>query len=90
LEPLLDRLAEDPTRVVCPVINQLNHETLRQDITPAVDIGIFEMDRLQFGWTKMFPRELARRVSDVDPFRYEALKASYNKPVYCLYLNMNL
>ena len=35
LEPLLERIAEDPTRVVCPVIESIDAETFAISHTPA-------------------------------------------------------
>ncbi|XP_076818442.1 polypeptide N-acetylgalactosaminyltransferase 4-like isoform X1 [Clavelina lepadiformis] len=51
LEPLLERIAEDPTRVVCPVIEVIDADTFAMSLTPArhVPIGAFGWG-LEFRW----------------------------------------
>ncbi|XP_076818443.1 polypeptide N-acetylgalactosaminyltransferase 4-like isoform X2 [Clavelina lepadiformis] len=51
LEPLLERIAEDPTRVVCPVIEVIDADTFAMSLTPArsVQRGILSWS-LNFNW----------------------------------------
>nr|XP_039264974.1 polypeptide N-acetylgalactosaminyltransferase 4-like [Styela clava] len=51
LEPLLERIAEDPTRVVCPVIEVIDSDTFAMGITSSrsVQVGILGWS-LGFNW----------------------------------------
>lgn len=63
LEPLLARIAEDRTRVVCPVIDVISDETF--EYIPASDMtwGGFNW-KLNFRWYRVPQRELDRRGGD--------------------------
>lgn len=63
LEPLLDRLMEDRTRVVCPIIDVISDETF--EYIPASDMtwGGFNW-KLNFRWYRVPQRELDRRNND--------------------------
>lgn len=61
LEPLLDRIAKDPTNVVCPVIDVISDDTLEfffRDST-GVNVGGFDWN-LQFNWHAVPDREKKR------------------------------
>lgn len=63
LEPLLARISEDPTRVVCPIIDVISDETFQY--VPASDMtwGGFNW-KLNFRWYRVPQRELDRRNGD--------------------------
>lgn len=63
LEPLLARLVEDRTRVVCPIIDVISDETF--EYIPASDMtwGGFNW-KLNFRWYRVPQRELDRRKGD--------------------------
>lgn len=63
LEPLLARLVEDRTRVVCPIIDVISDETF--EYIPASDMtwGGFNW-KLNFRWYRVPQRELERRKGD--------------------------
>lgn len=63
LEPLLDRLVDDRTRVVCPIIDVISDETF--EYIPASDMtwGGFNW-KLNFRWYRVPQRELDRRSND--------------------------
>lgn len=63
LEPLLARLVEDRTRVVCPIIDVISDETF--EYIPASDMtwGGFNW-KLNFRWYRVPQRELDRRKND--------------------------
>lgn len=63
LEPLLSRLVEDRTRVVCPIIDVISDETF--EYIPASDMtwGGFNW-KLNFRWYRVPQRELDRRKGD--------------------------
>jgi polypeptide N-acetylgalactosaminyltransferase len=68
LEPLLDRVAENRTTVVTPVIDCIVADTFEyaNKQTKSVQIGGFGWD-LVFSWHDIPERELKRRKSTVDP-----------------------
>ena len=70
LEPLLDRIAENSTNVVTPVIDVINDKSLvyQYGTAKAINIGGFEWN-LQFNWHGIPQRELDRRKNDNDPIQ---------------------
>lgn len=68
LEPLLDRIAENRSNVVTPIIDVLSDETLRYQWSSArsTSVGGFDWN-LQFNWHAIPERERKRRKSEVDP-----------------------
>jgi polypeptide N-acetylgalactosaminyltransferase len=72
LEPLLDRIAKDPTAVVCPVIDVINDKTFEYHYrgeAGAVNVGGFDWN-LQFNWHSVPEREKKRRKYPTDPVWY--------------------
>ncbi|GFR01980.1 polypeptide N-acetylgalactosaminyltransferase 5, partial [Trichonephila clavata] len=63
LEPLLDRIAEDRTRVVCPIIDVISDATF--EYVPASDMtwGGFNW-KMNFRWYRVPQREVDRRHGD--------------------------
>ncbi|XP_055856085.1 putative polypeptide N-acetylgalactosaminyltransferase 9 [Episyrphus balteatus] len=68
LEPLLDRIAKNSTNVVCPVIDNINSETLQYHYTKgsAIQIGGFDWG-LNFDWNPIPEREEKRRNNSAEP-----------------------
>jgi len=68
LEPLLDRIAEDPRAVVCPVIDVIDDTTLEYHYhdSSGVNVGGFDWN-LQFNWHSVPERERARHASTAEP-----------------------
>jgi len=56
LEPLLDRIARDPTNVVCPVIDIINDDTLAFQKSSYLAVGGFDWN-LVFNWHGVPQRE---------------------------------
>ncbi|XP_040061981.1 polypeptide N-acetylgalactosaminyltransferase 5 [Ixodes scapularis] len=63
LEPLLARIAEDRTRVVCPVIDVISDETFEYISASDLTWGGFNW-KLNFRWYRVPQRELDRRGGD--------------------------
>ena len=70
LEPLLDRIARDPTNVACPVIEIIDDNTLRYIIAPPthVQVGGFTW-RLTFNWHSIPQSEFVKRQHPAEPVR---------------------
>jgi len=66
LEPLLDRIARDPTNVVCPVIDIINDETLAYQKSTYLAVGGFDWN-LVFNWHGIPQREKDRRSHHAEP-----------------------
>lgn len=68
LEPLLDRIAKNPTTVVCPVIDVIDDNTFEfhHGKAAAVQVGGFDWN-LQFSWHAIPDRDKKRRKYDTDP-----------------------
>ncbi|KAK8765461.1 LOW QUALITY PROTEIN: polypeptide N-acetylgalactosaminyltransferase 13-like [Amblyomma americanum] len=63
LEPLLARIAEDRTRVVCPVIDVISDETFEYISASDMTWGGFNW-KLNFRWYRVPQREVDRRGGD--------------------------
>lgn len=71
LEPLLSRIGEDPSAVVCPVIDVIDDKTFEYHFRPesqSINVGGFDWN-LQFNWHSIPERELRRRKQSTDPVR---------------------
>ena len=66
LEPLLDRIARDPTNVVCPVIDIINDDTLAYQKSSYLAVGGFDWN-LVFNWHGVPQREKSRRSHQAEP-----------------------
>lgn len=70
LEPLLDRIARDPTNVVCPVIEVINDDTfqVRSSKPRDAQVGGFSWG-LIFNWHAIPSKERARHQHPAEPVR---------------------
>ena len=69
LEPLLHRVGQDSTAVVCPVIHIINDDTFQYTKSFSLHWGAFNWD-LHFRWYTLGPSELAvRRGNMTAPYR---------------------
>ncbi|KAK8396083.1 hypothetical protein O3P69_005295 [Scylla paramamosain] len=70
LEPLLDRIARDPTNVVCPVIDVISDDTfqIRLSKPKDVQVGGFSWG-LIFNWHAIPSKERARHQHPAEPVR---------------------
>ncbi|KYB25760.1 putative polypeptide N-acetylgalactosaminyltransferase 9 isoform X1 [Tribolium castaneum] len=68
LEPLLDRIARDPTTVVCPVIDVIDDTTLEYHFhdSGGVNVGGFDWN-LQFNWHAVPEHEKKRHKNPAEP-----------------------
>lgn len=68
LEPLVDRIARDPTTVVCPVIDVIDDDTLQYHYrdSSGVNVGGFDWN-LQFNWHSVPDRERKKHNSTAEP-----------------------
>ncbi|KAJ8923352.1 hypothetical protein NQ315_001910, partial [Exocentrus adspersus] len=68
LEPLLDRIARDPTTVVCPVIDVIDDTTLEYHYhdSGGVNVGGFDWN-LQFNWHAVPEHEKKRHKNPAEP-----------------------
>lgn len=86
LEPLLGRISEDPTAVVCPVIDVIDDKTFeyhyRSD-SSSINVGGFDWN-LQFNWHSLPDREKSRRKHSTDPIRSPTMVKFINSINYFL------
>ncbi|KAL3832393.1 hypothetical protein ACJMK2_024040 [Sinanodonta woodiana] len=68
LEPLLARIKEDRTTVLCPEIDNIDKDTLYIGGTGSFSVGGFWWS-LHFSWRPIPEHEKKRRKSSVDPIR---------------------
>ena len=57
LEPLLDRIADNPANVVCPMIAGINMDTFRfepHNVSFGIPYGRFKWEGLLFDWAWLF------------------------------------
>ncbi|KAK5641529.1 hypothetical protein RI129_010076 [Pyrocoelia pectoralis] len=68
LEPLLDRIAQDSTTVVCPVIDVIDDTTLEYHWrdSSGVNVGGFDWN-LQFNWHAVPEREKSKHQNSAEP-----------------------
>ncbi|CAG0920509.1 unnamed protein product [Notodromas monacha] len=68
LEPLMDRIAKDPTTVVCPVIDVISDENFEYmgKAQDTVNVGGFDWN-LQFNWHAVPDHERKRHDNPADP-----------------------
>ncbi|KAJ3645599.1 hypothetical protein Zmor_023241 [Zophobas morio] len=68
IEPLLDRIARDPTTVVCPVIDVIDDTTLEYHFhdSGGVNVGGFDWN-LQFNWHAVPDHEKKRHKNPAEP-----------------------
>jgi hypothetical protein len=70
LESLISRIAEDRTRVVCPVIDIISDDTFAYVRSFELHWGAFNWE-LHFRWYTLGGGEIKKRKEDVtEPFRY--------------------
>uniref|UniRef100_A0A5K3EWY6 Glyco_trans_2-like domain-containing protein n=1 Tax=Mesocestoides corti TaxID=53468 RepID=A0A5K3EWY6_MESCO len=70
LEPLLDRIAENSTNVVVPVIDVINSETLQYNHAPSKSIQVGGFDwSLIYRWHPIPPRDAIRPGAPNSPVR---------------------
>ena len=69
LEPLLSRISEKRSAVVCPEIDVISAQTLAYSGVGGRSVGGFWWS-LHFSWRPMPAREEKRRKSPTDPIRY--------------------
>lgn len=69
LEPLLARIKEDHTAVLCPEIDLIDKNTLQYGGTGSFSVGGFWWS-LHFSWRPIPQHEQRRRSSAISPIRY--------------------
>jgi polypeptide N-acetylgalactosaminyltransferase len=70
LESLISRIAEDRTRVVCPVIDIISDDTFAYVRSFELHWGAFNWE-LHFRWYTLGGSEIKKRKEDItEPFRY--------------------
>ncbi|KAJ8314078.1 hypothetical protein KUTeg_008639 [Tegillarca granosa] len=74
LEPLLARIKEDRTCVLCPEIDLIDKDTLQYGGTGSFSVGGFWWS-LHFSWRPIPDHEKKRRLTSIDPIRIEPLLA---------------
>ena len=68
LEPILYRIHQDRTVVLCPMIDAINDKTLEFSRQGGLAVGGFTW-ALHFTWRSLPEREQKRRTSEADPAR---------------------
>ncbi|XP_012862295.1 polypeptide N-acetylgalactosaminyltransferase 14 [Echinops telfairi] len=68
LQPLLHRVNEDSTRVVCPVIDIIHLDTFNYIESASELRGGFDWS-LHFQWEQLTPKQKAQRLDITDPIR---------------------
>ncbi|KAG8222620.1 hypothetical protein J437_LFUL002613 [Ladona fulva] len=66
LEPLLDRIAGDSTRVVCPVIDSIDDSTFEYKFHRSYSVGGFSWD-LKFNWHAVPEHERRKHKNSAEP-----------------------
>ena len=69
LEPLLARIKEKRSAILCPLVDAINDKTLEHSKYKGSAVGGFSWS-LHFTWDPVSPRELKRRKLPTDPIRY--------------------
>lgn len=69
LEPMLDRVKENYTRVVAPVINMISSYTFSASGGGNTQVGMFKLTNPSFNWMPVQKQEIRRRKSKADPIR---------------------
>uniref|UniRef100_A0A665W503 Polypeptide N-acetylgalactosaminyltransferase n=1 Tax=Echeneis naucrates TaxID=173247 RepID=A0A665W503_ECHNA len=72
LEPLLERVAQDRTKVVSPIMDVIDWQTFQYNATQWPVRGVFDW-RLDFHWESDFPMQDKEADSAVQPLRTPAL-----------------
>ncbi|MPC93108.1 Polypeptide N-acetylgalactosaminyltransferase 13 [Portunus trituberculatus] len=76
LEPLLSRIAEDRTRVVCPIIDIIHEDTFQYVRSFELHWGAFNWN-LHFRWYTLGQHELEGRKRDItEAYRWVACVAT--------------
>ena len=68
LEPMLARIADNKTNVICPVIDQISDETFHLSYARDISVGGFDWN-LQFSWHGVPAREKVRLKNAASPIR---------------------
>ncbi|CAF1405410.1 unnamed protein product [Adineta ricciae] len=72
LEPLVYRIKQKRTAILCPIIDLINAFALSYNSGQPNSIGVFTWS-LHFSWSGIFPRLLNTRQSRIDPISLEPL-----------------
>ena len=86
LEPLLDRIADDWSNVVTPVIDVIEDGTFKYlyGSAKSTSVGGFDWN-LQFNWHGIPEAERLRRKTPVSPIRYSQTRRVHNFILYSLF-----
>ena len=68
IEPLLARIKEERTAILCPMIDAINDNTLVYSLNGGEAVGGFVWS-LHFTWHQTFDREMNRRKSMAEHIR---------------------
>lgn len=69
LEPLLNRVQENPNTVICPSIGLISAWTFSVGTTGANSVGIFKFPEMTFNWGPPQQIHIDMRKSEADPLR---------------------